>query len=154
MSYTLEIIALECLKNQELDGDEIVIKFNDQVMFHWEDTGYRWAAELKLDDWTNFYNFNTNKLRTMNGEVFVEAYADHGFLLEGLEGENVIGLWESDEGNLFRGQDDDLGQLVINEASASNEMQTHDYTGEGAHYRLTYAVVAEAGNTQSGNLLS
>jgi hypothetical protein len=143
MPYTLEIIALECLKNQELDGDEIVIKFNDKVMFHWEDTGYRWAAELKLEDWTNFYNFRTNRMATMNGEIEVEAYKDFGFVLSGLTGNSVIGLWESDEGNFFRGEDDDLGQLTVNEASALNEVQTHDFTGEGAHYRLSYAVVLE-----------
>jgi len=143
MPYAMELVALECLKNQELDGDEIVVKLNDRVVFHWEDTGYRWAAELKLEDWTNFYNFQTNMLRTMNGEVEAEAYADYGFVLRGLEGDTVVGVWESDEGNVFRGEDDDLGQLVINENSASNEFQTHDFTGEGAHYRLTYAVVLE-----------
>lgn len=143
MAYALEIIALECIKNQELDGDEIIIKFNDKVMFHWEDTGYRWAAELKLEDWTNFYNFRTNKMNTMAGEIEVDAYKDYGFVLQGIEGQTIIGLWESDEGNLFRGEDDDLGQLHIDESMSSNQAQTYDFTGEGAHYRMTFAVVAQ-----------
>ncbi len=144
MAYALEIVALECLKNQEVDGDEIVIKLNDKVMFHWEDTGYRWASELKLEDWTNFYNFRTNKMRTQAGEVDVPAYADYGFVLRGLEGTTQISLWESDEGNVFRGEDDQLGVLSVDESQAAEEYQTHDFTGEGAHYRLTYVVVAEA----------
>jgi len=142
MTYALEIVALECFKNQEVDGDEIVIKLNDKVLFHWEDTGYRWAAELKLEDWTNFYNFRTNKMRTQAGEISVPAYEDYGFVLRGLKGQTQITLWESDEGNIFRGDDDELGTLLVSEASAANEYQTHDFTGEGTHYRLTYAVVS------------
>ena len=143
MPYTLEIIALECIKNQEVDGDEIVIKLNDQVMFHWEDTGYRWAAELKLDDWTNFYDFRMNKMRTKAGDVSVPAYADYGFALPDLQGETVVELWESDEGNLFRRGDDKLGRLVVSEASASDTWQTHEFTDEGAHYVMTYGVVLQ-----------
>ncbi|MEL6149415.1 MAG: hypothetical protein AAFV33_09305 [Chloroflexota bacterium] len=143
MPYALEIMALECLKNQELDGDEIVIRLNDKIMFHWEDTGYRWAAELKLEDWTNYYNFRENKLRTMNGDVQPDAYKDFGFVLANLTGPTVIELIESDEGNLFRGEDDELGRLTVDESSAANTAQQYDFTGEGAHYRLTYAVVAQ-----------
>ncbi|MEM6281518.1 MAG: hypothetical protein AAF787_04935 [Chloroflexota bacterium] len=143
MPYALEIMALECLKNQELDGDEIVIKLNDKIMFHWEDTGYRWAAELKLEDWTNYYNFRENKLRTMNGDVQPEAYKDFGFVLANLTGPTVIELIESDERNLFRGGDDELGRLTVDESSAANTAQQYDFTDEGAHYRLTYAVVAQ-----------
>ena len=143
MPYALEILALECLKNQELDGNEIVIKFNDKTMFHWEDTGYRWAAELKLEDWTNYYDFRNNRMRTMAGDVEVDAYKDFGFLLRGLTGQHKIELWESDEGNVFRGEDDHLGSLVVDESSAANVAQTHDFTGEKTHYRLTYAVVME-----------
>ncbi len=143
MAYALEIIALQCLKNQELDGDEIVIKFNEKVMFHWEDTGYRWAAELKLEDWTDYYNFRTNKMRTMEGEIEVEAYKDYGFVLTDLTDPVSIELWESDEGNVFRGEDDKLGTLTVDENSAADVAQTYDFTGDGAHYRLTYAVVAQ-----------
>lgn len=143
MAYAMEIIALECLKNQELDGDEIVLKLNGKVVFHWEDTDYRWAAELKLEDWTNFYNFRTNQMRTKAGVISVPAYADYGFVLRGLTEPTVIDLIESDEGNLFRGEDDELGRLVVDETNAAAEAQTHDFTGEGAHYRLTYAVVRE-----------
>jgi hypothetical protein len=145
MAYMLEIVALECLKNQELDGDEIVIKLNDKVMFHWEDTGYRWAAELKLPDWTNYYDFRTNKMRTSEGEKTAEAYKDFGFLLQNLTGDTVIGLWESDEGNLFRSGDDDLGHLVLNESHIADYLQSYDFTGEGAHYRLTFAVMPQQG---------
>jgi hypothetical protein len=144
MPYTLEIISLECLKNQELDGDEIVIKFNDKVMFHWEDTGYRWAVDLKLEDWTNFYNFRTNKMRTTAGEIDVPAYADFGFAISGLTGKNVVVLWESDEGNLFRGDDDKLGQLVVDESSIADVAQVHEFTDDGAHYRMVYAVTPDA----------
>lgn len=143
MAYALEILALECLKNQEVDGDEIVLKLNDKVMFHWEDTGYRWAAELKLEDWTNYYDFRANKLRTMKGDIAVEAYNDFGFLLRGLTTETAIQLWESDEGNVFRGGDDDLGTLIVSESIASDQVQIHDFKAEGAHYRLAYAVVLE-----------
>lgn len=144
MSYALELLTLECLKNQEVDGDEIVIKFNDQVMFHWEDTGYRWAAELKLEDWTNHYDFRMNRLRIKDDKLtFVDAYEDFGFRLTELEGKNVVELWESDEGNFFRGKDDKLGQLVVSEESARDEVQTHDFQAEGAHYRLTYVVQLE-----------
>lgn len=141
MAYALELIALQCFKNQELDGDEIVVKFNGQVIFHWEDTGYRWAAELVLDDFTDFYNFRENVMRTKAGMVPVPAYADHGFLVSGLTGDTVIELIESDEGNLFRREDDELGKFAVNEGNISNEMFTYDFTGEGAHYRMTFAVM-------------
>lgn len=141
MPYSLEIIALQCIKHQEMDGDEIVVKFNDQIMFHWEDTGYRWASTLVTDDVTDFYNFRTNMMRTKAGDVPAEAYADYGFLLTGLSGNNTIQLVESDEGSLFRGGDDNLGKLTVSEANIANEMQQADFTGEGAHYRLTFAVL-------------
>lgn len=143
MAYALEIVALECLKNQEFDGDEIVIQFNDRTIFHWEDTGFRWAAELKLDDWTNFYNFRTNKLRTSAGEVDVPAYADFGFLVRNLTEPTTITLLESDEGSVFRGGDDVLGRFTVTEENASDQLLSYDFTNEGAHYRMTFAVVRE-----------
>jgi hypothetical protein len=141
MAYHLELLALQCLKNQEVDGDEIVVKLDGKTIFHWEDTTYRWAAELKLDDWTDYYDFRQNQLRTKAGTIEVEEYKDFGFLLTNLTEPTVVELWESDEGNLFRGEDDKLGTLVVDEQSASPQAQTHDFTAEGAHYRMTYAVV-------------
>lgn len=142
MPYALEIISLQCLKNQEIDGDEIVMHFNGKVMFHWEDTGHRWAAELKLDEWTDFYDFRNNRMRTKGGEISVPAYADYGFFFTPLEGETVIDLVESDEGNLLRGGDDHLGRLVVSEAQIADHAYTVDFTAEDAHYRLTFAVTA------------
>ncbi len=141
MAYHLELLALQCLKNQEVDGDEIVIKLDGKTIFHWEDTDYRWAAELKLDDWTDYYDFRNNLLRTKAGNVEVEEYKDFGFLLTNLTEPTTVELWESDEGNLFRRDDDKLGTLVVDERSASQQAQTYDFTAEGAHYRLTFAVL-------------
>ncbi|MFZ4813513.1 MAG: hypothetical protein ACOYL5_03175 [Phototrophicaceae bacterium] len=143
MPYSIEFISLQCLKNQELDGDEIYLKFNDQVVFHWEDTGYHWAAELLIDDLTDYYDFRANLLRTKQGNIAVGAYADYGFLFSGLEGESRVELWESDEGNVFRGGDDDLGTLRITEANISNEAQQAQFTLQNTHYVLTFGVYGE-----------
>lgn len=144
MTYTIHLVLLECLEGQEFDGDEPYLKLNDKVVWSWDDAGLKMHDQLNAKDWTNAYDFRTCKYRTLQGWEVSRSYKPEDFTFPGLSGETSIQLWEADEHEILRGDDDFLGELVVHEENVRMGPQLVEFSQNGAFYVLTYRVTEDA----------
>lgn len=141
-TYTLNLVLLECLEGQELDGDEPYIKLNGEKIWTWELLGRKMHDSLNAQAWTNAFDFRTGKFRTLQGWEQSPNYNAGQFEFANLQGETRLELWEADEHEALRGDDDFLGELVLTVDSARIGMQMTVFDQNNALYQLTYRVVA------------
>ncbi len=137
-NYTLHLILLECHQQQEFDGDEPYLKVNGTVCFEWEKISKRFSSELASPQHTDAFDFRTGKVRTLHGWEASGNYLPEDFIFPNLNGETAIELWESDEGEWFRGGDDFLGEVLVNASQISHAEHEYLFDMHSALYRLVY----------------
>ncbi len=138
MGYTLRLLSLKCIQAQEADGDEIYAKLNGEIIFSWSRLGLKFYSAIKTEKHTNDFDFQSCQYATSTGVAATTAYAPEDFEFADLEGEQIFELWESDEEEFLRGDDDFLGEVVISESTLGE--QTVKFTLEGADYELRFIV--------------
>jgi hypothetical protein len=132
MAYVIQLVALECLRAQEMDGDEIYLKYNGAKI--WQCAPDKMSAVLDHDNFVSHYDFVGGRKQTKKGWVAYQASTP----IEWVEsGEATFQLWEDDMIG-----DDMLGQTPVDATQASGGNISVVFQHEGAHYRLTYRVVA------------
>jgi hypothetical protein len=144
-TYTLHLILLECLQGQELDGDEPYIKFNGERVWSWDLMGRKMQDTLNSAGWTNAFDFRTGKFRTLEGWADSENYDAGDFVYENLSGETRLELWEQDEHEALRGDDDFLGEIVLTADNARMAPQIVVFNQSNAMYQLTFRLVGDNG---------
>ncbi|MFZ4814952.1 MAG: hypothetical protein ACOYL5_10470 [Phototrophicaceae bacterium] len=142
-TYRLTLVLLECLQGQEFDGDEPYLKLNGEVIWAWEHMGRKMHDNLNAKSWTNAFDFRTAHFRTLEGWEPSPVYKAGQFEFTSLSGEVHIELWESDEGELLRGDDDFLGELVVTVDNARMGEQIAVFDQNNALYQLTYRISPE-----------
>jgi hypothetical protein len=140
--YTLQLILLECLEGQELDGDEPYIKLNNERIWGWDKVGRKMHDSLNSNAWTNAFDFRTGKFRTLDGWE-ASSYEAGAFEYTGLSGETRVELWEADEHEVLRGDDDFLGEIVLTIDNTRMGEQVVVFNQNNAMYQLTFRLVAE-----------
>jgi HEAT repeat protein len=140
--YTLRLLKLECLQQQELDGDEVFITIGDHIIWQSERLHLTMVAELRRGEQFNMYDFKRAMLHGVNGWVRDVVYTPADFELRNLDEALTLQLWESD--GVFKGGDDMLGQVVISPLAAQSKTNTVvTFSDNDARYRLTYRVSEE-----------
>ena len=143
-SYKLSLILLECLEGQEFDGDEPYIKLNGERIWDWKTAGRKMHDTLNSQAWTNAFDFRTGRFRTLEGWESSPNYKTGDFDFENLTGETVLQLWEQDEHELLRGDDDFLGEIKLTADNARLGEQVVVFNQSNAMYQLTFRLsVAE-----------
>ena len=138
MAYSIKLVGLECLKAEELGGDEIYIKLNDEKV--WESNPDKLGAHFEGSDWVSQYDFTGGRKLTRLGWVALTPYNSEDYVFKDQAGGSVLQLWETD--TLTR--DDLLGQTPIDASQASGGNISVMFQRLGADYRLTYKVEAQA----------
>lgn len=142
-TYTLHLILLECLEGQEFDGDEPYLKLNGERIWTWDLAGRKMHDTLNSKAWTNAFDFRTGKFRTLEGWQQSPNYSVGDFDFANLSGETRIELWEADEQEVLRGEDDFLGELVVTIDDTRRSEQIVVFNQSNAMYQLTYRLVAD-----------
>jgi len=141
--YTLHLILLECLEGQEFDGDEPYLKMNGEDIWTWRKMGRKMHDMLTSNAWTNAFDFRTGRYRTLEGWQPSENYDSGDFVFAALEGETRVELWEADEHEALRGDDDFLGELVVTAENIRMGEQMIIFDQNNALYQLTYRLTAD-----------
>ena len=137
--YTLRLLKLECLQQQELDGDEVFITIGDRIIWQSERLRLTMVAELRRPEQFNVYDFERGMLHGIKGWVRDVVYTPSDFELTNLGDSLTLQLWESD--GIFKGGDDMLGQVVVSPLAARSKTNTVvTFSDKDARYRLTYRV--------------
>lgn len=141
--YTLRLLKLECLQQQEMDGDEIFMTIGDRIVWQSERLRLTMVAELRRKEQFNMYDFERAMLHGVGGWVRDVVYAPSDFELRHLNEALTLQLWESD--GIFKGGDDMLGQVVVSPLAARARTNTVvTFSDKDARYRLTYRVLEES----------
>jgi hypothetical protein len=139
MSYQLRLISLRCNKAQEGDGDEIYLKLNGDIIFTWDKVGYKFVDKLIDDSHMVAFDFRQGKVNLATGWHENEAYASDDFIFE-LDAPAIVELWESDEHEFLRGDNDQLGGYVMDASHASKGETMVMFNLRGAEYELRFHV--------------
>ncbi len=142
-SYTLNLILLECLQAQEFDGDEPYLKLNGERIWSWDLVGRKMHDTLNAKAWTNAFDFRTGKFRTLEGWEASANYDPGQFDFSGLTGKTSVELWEADEHEVLRGDDDFLGEMILTIDNARMGEQVAVFNQSDAMYQLTFRLTAE-----------
>lgn len=142
-TYSLHLILLECLEGQELDGDEPYIKLNGDTIWTWQRAGRKMHDTLSSKAWTNAFDFRTGKFRTLQGWEASEGYNAGDFEFTGLSGQTTVELWEADEHEVLRGDDDFLGEIHLTLDNARRGEQVVVFNQSNAMYQLTFRLFAD-----------
>jgi hypothetical protein len=139
-TYTLNLILLECLEGQEYDGDEPYLKLNGDLIWRWDLAGKKMHDTLNAPSWTNAFDLRNGMFRTLAGWAPSPHYQAGQFEFKGLSGKTVLELWESDEHESPRGEDDFLGNLTVTLESIRMGDQIVEFNQNDALYQLIYRV--------------
>ena len=138
--YTLRLLSLRCVQSQEADGDEIYLNLNGETIFSWDRIDRKFYHRIKTDKHITAFDFRSCRFTTMQGDEPTEAYSPDNFIFQNMDAPMVFDLWESDENELFRGDDDHLGHLAISEESIEAGEQLHIFPLDDVEYELRYIV--------------
>lgn len=141
--YTLRLLSLRCAQSQEADGDEIYLNLNGETIFSWEKLDRKFYHRIKSEGHITSFDFRTCRYSTDDGDDLAEAYTPQDFVFREMGDPIVFDLWECDEGELFRGDDDHLGQLVISTESIEAGEQLYIFTQSDCEYELRYTVTED-----------
>jgi hypothetical protein len=136
MAYTIRLIALECLRSEELDGDEVYIKCNGAKI--WEAAPDKMHSVIDHDEFVNHFDFAEGRKQTKTGWVALQPFKPEAFAVRAERADSVIQLWEADLLN----PDELLGQTPVDASQASGGSISVVFQRLGANYRLTYRVEA------------
>lgn len=136
MAYTIRLVALECIKPQEIDGDELYLTLNGEKV--WEARPDTMNNLLERDDSVSHYDFAEGRKLTSEGWMPIPGFQPEqvAFALDG--GTMALELWDADTFT----RDDLLGEAGIDASQASGGSISLVFQRLGAHYRLTYRVEA------------
>ncbi|MGB1285805.1 MAG: hypothetical protein ACPG7F_04660 [Aggregatilineales bacterium] len=141
MTYTLQLISLTCLAVQEVGGDEIYLKLNDDIIFTWQQLGKTFNNVPVFPEQTDSFNFQTCQYRTKTGQQGTPHYKGTHFTFRNLSTVVQIELWESDEGEYLRGDDDCFGVLEVDASHEDKHGKRIVFNYKGAIYALQYRVI-------------
>lgn len=133
-TYVLHLIALECLRAQELDGDEIYLRLNGEEVWALD----RHAHMSQNPEQARCYNimdFASGRRQGAAGWEPIPSFAADS-LSWSFSGEAVVEIYEADT---FSG-DDLIGRQHVTGKDADRGLITAHYEREGAHYALSYRV--------------
>ncbi len=139
MGFTLHLMTLDCHASQEMDGDEIYMKLNGEIIFTWKGVGRKFSDSIKNSDLVDQYDFRIAKARAVEGMVAGD-YQPSDFVIQTDDASLKIELWESDEGEFMRGDDDFLGETVVTAEESSQNQVTKFFKRKEVDYELTYRV--------------
>ncbi|HLV35113.1 MAG TPA: hypothetical protein VKY59_08380 [Spirillospora sp.] len=140
-AFALRLIELRCLRGQERDGDEVYLRLNDHTIWDVQRFGRRMSHHLDGRGFSTAFNFRDCTYDTPQGRARTSQYQPDDFIITGLEEPARLQLLEAD--SFLRGGDDLLGEIIIQAGAAQWDEVECDFDRGGAHYRLTYAVIAE-----------
>lgn len=134
MPYTIKLIALECFRAEELDGDEIYLKLDNSIV--WQAQPDRMSHVLDHADHVSEYDFAGGRKHTRDGWVPLMPFDPGAFAYADRTGGSVLQLWDAD----VLTNDDLLGQTPVDSTQATGGNISVVFQRSGAHYRLTYRV--------------
>jgi hypothetical protein len=134
--FTVKLMSLRCLVAQEADGDEIYINVNGRTI--WSVGTMRMSARPADADQISEIDFAEGTKHTANGIESLPMENKGDFVLAGQTEPVLIQIKERD---MLLG-DDLIGEAAITERDAGRGRIQIAFTGEGAHYMLTYEVTA------------
>ena len=137
--FTLRLMLLECFQAQELNGDEIYIKLNDQVIWTWERSRTRFSHDVSRPDVIDRLDFAGARQRGGQGWQSVHELDPNAFVFSDLSGTAILELWDAD--TLTR--DDLFGRTPIRLLDAGRGDIAVLFQDQGARYRLTYQVMRD-----------
>ena len=137
MTYTLQLVSLECVQAQELNGDEAYLTLNGDKI--WSADREKMSADLSHAHRCSTVDFASGRLLTNEGWIALLTSKRDAFRFSGLSGVAVLQLWDDD--TLSR--DDLLGETPISETDIGRGQISVVFTRDGARYRLTYQVDGE-----------
>lgn len=136
--YTVNLLGIKCLAAQEIDGDEIEIKFNSQVIWH--------SGQLKMHEHlpepqiADEIDFAGGHFHHQGGWSPLPDFNAQNFVFSGLQESSRFELHEEDA---FWG-DDLLGSAPVSERDAGRGKISIVFSRNGANYILFYEVSASA----------
>ncbi len=136
MAYTIHLIALECLKAEELHGDEVFIKCNGVKV--WEAHPDRMRAVIEDNNFVDHFDFVGGRKHNREGWHALDPFDPETFTISVESGGVALQLWEADTLT----SDDFFGQTPVDETQASGGNISVVFQRLGANYRLTYRVEA------------
>jgi hypothetical protein len=136
--FTLQLVSLRCLTAQENDGDEIYVNVDGRTL--WSVGGLRMSERLNDDQQVDEVDFVHGQLHTRDGWVAMQTFDGDDFRLEIRADYARLQLRERD----MLLSDDLIGEAVITAADVGRGKIQLAFTGEGAHYTLTYEVAQPA----------
>lgn len=134
----LQLLMLTCSRAQERDGDEIYLKKDGEEIFSWQKIGRRFHHNILDNRRTDAFDFRTCKFRAPSGWQEINGYEPDAFTFSNQPESLTIEFWESDEGEMMRGEDDQLSSLTINLDDLRTSGGTYIFNAKGTEYRLTY----------------
>lgn len=134
MPFTIKLVALECFKAEEVDGDEVYIKLDGSKV--WEATPDKMMPVPDQEHRVSHFDFAGARKRARDGWIPLMPYNPGSFIFKDQSGDVVLQLWDAD----VLTTDDLLGQTPIDESQASGGNISVVFQRLGAHYRLTYKV--------------
>ena len=136
MTYTIKLVGLECFKSEEIDGDDIYIKLNDDKV--WAVHPERMSHTADHEHFVSQFDFAGGRKLTQEGWQMIMPYDPGDYIFKDQSGNSVLQLWEID----LLTKHDLFGQTPIDEAQATGGNISVIFRRQGAHYRLTYKVEA------------
>ncbi len=135
-----EFVALECVKQQELFSDEIVIRYGSEQVF--PASGYMKFRKgtVLVNERSSASKADLSPFLDAPGAVGVHDYPGRLAFLQteiptaGLSVRVVEIDWPVS-------RNDEIGMILVS-AMGTPGLRTADLRGAGAHYRLTYRVIA------------
>ncbi len=135
--YTMQLLSLECIEAQELDGDEIYITLNRQTL--WKAHPEKMINKPTHKRQVRSYDFANGRKLMADGWHADPALQLGALPLPVQDGEVHLQVWDKD----FLTSDDLLGDAVISARDAGRGMIMVVFERDGGHYNLTYRVDAE-----------
>lgn len=136
--YTVQLLSLRCLEAQEMDGDEVYIRFNGEKIWSAPDPfamHHRPGTARQFDE----FDFVNGRLHDREGWKRVEPFDASRFVFADQDSASSFQLWEAD--TLTR--DDHLGSSRVSASDAGHGNISLVFDRDGARYMLTYRVTPE-----------
>lgn len=139
--YTLQLVSIVCDQQQEADGDETYIVFEDNVVWSVERLKRVMADNSRRPEEINQYQFERCAYQNIDGWQPDATYQPEAFRFTGQQRPTVLQVYEAD--GIFRGGDDFIGQQLVTPLDANEDRISVTFTGADARYTLTYRVILE-----------
>lgn len=137
MPYTVRLHGIRCLSAHELDGDEVYLRFGGRQV--WTSAPDRMTPRPARAQQVSAYDFTQGRKHTVDGWALIAPYNPDDFVFRDQAGLTTFQLWEDDTLS-----DDYLGKTPVSAHDAGRGRISTAFSHNGAHYLLTYEVLADA----------